>query len=357
MASDELLSIAGAFAFEGDVISCTKQPGGFINRSYLITCATNRRYILQRISPAAFKDGPGLMDNFCRVTEHLAKRVTDRRECLHVVKTLDGRPFVTDDEGACWRAVEFVEHSICLQTPKTPEDFYESAIALGRFQRMLSDFPADTLIETIPDFHHTPGRFLQFEEVVARDPVGRLDEVREDVRFLLARKEDGFLLQAMRENGTLPVRVTHNDAKIGNVLLDADTRRALCVIDLDTVMPGLVAWDYGEAIRSGASTGEEDEQDVSKVHLELTLVEAFTRGFVPTCEVLTKKEIETLPLGAMMMTLENGIRILGDYIAGDVYYATTYPRQNLYRARTQIKLLQEYERHWDRMQNIVSAYL
>ena len=344
------------FRTDAPVISCVPHAGGFINRSYLATDESGARYMLQRISQAAFKNVPGLMDNFCRVTAYLSERADSDRACLHVVPARDGASFVRDAEGEYWRVIRFVEDSICLQTPETADDFYESAVALGTFTRLLSDFPAETLVETIPDFHHTPKRFAQFLDVIARYPEGRLSAVREDVDFLLAREEDGFLLQRMRDAGELPVRVTHNDAKIGNVLLDQQTRKALCVIDLDTVMPGLIAYDFGEAVRSGASTGEEDEQDLSKVHLELPLVDAFARGFIPACGTLTKKEIETLPLGAMMMTLENAIRILGDYIAGDVYYAISYPDQNLYRARTQIKLLREYDKYIGEIAEIVRQH-
>lgn len=345
------------FRTDAPVTSCVPHTGGFINRSYLATDESGARYMLQRISQAAFKDVPGLMDNFCRVTAYLSERVKTERECLHVVPARDGASFVRDAEGECWRVIRFVEDSICLQTPETADDFYESAVALGTFTRLLSDFPAETLVETIPDFHHTPKRFSQFHDVIARDPAGRLASVREEVDFLLAREEDASLLQRLRDAGELPVRVTHNDAKIGNVLLDRQTRKALCVIDLDTVMPGLIAYDFGEAVRSGASTGEEDEQDLSKVRLEPGLVEAFARGFIPACGTLTKKEIETLPLGAMMMTLENAIRILGDHIAGDVYYSISYPDQNLYRARTQIKLLREYDRCRGELEDMMLQFI
>lgn len=344
------------FQTDAPVTTCVPHTGGFINRSYLATDESGARYMLQRVSQAAFKNVPGLMDNFCRVTAYLSERVASDRECLHVVPARDGASFVRDAEGEYWRVIRFVEDSICLQTPETADDFYESAVALGTFTRLLSGFPAETLIETIPDFHHTPKRFRQFHDVIARDPVGRLAAVKEDVDFLLAREEDASLLQRMRDAGELPVRVTHNDAKIGNVLLDKQTRKGLCVIDLDTVMPGLIAYDFGEAVRSGASTGEEDEHDLSKVRLEPGLVDAFARGFIPACETLTKKEIETLPLGAMMMTLENGVRILGDYIAGDVYYSISYPDQNLYRARTQIKLLREYDRCRGELEDIILSH-
>ena len=344
-----LLQIANRFATDGAVSSCTPHAGGFINHSFLAETEHGKKYLLQRISSAVFKNVPGLMDNIAKVTAHLSSKEKDPRKVLRIAHTSDGASYVRDADGEYWRMLHFVENSICLQTPETEKDFYEAAVAIGRFQHLLSDFPAETLIESIPDFHHTPKRFAQFHAVIEKDPAGRLAEVHEEVDYLLSMEKDAALLQDLLDAGELPLRVAHNDAKIGNVLLDKDTHEALCVIDLDTVMPGLTAWDYGEAIRSGASTGEEDEQDLSKVTLDMSLLKTFTKGFLQSCGSLTEKEIETLPLGAKIMTLENGIRILGDYIAGDVYYLSHYPKQNLYRARTQIKLLREYEAHWEEM--------
>ena len=357
MKHDDPANIISRFSLDGTVLSCEPHAGGFINRSFLVTDDTGSRYMLQMISQAAFKDPKGLMDNFCKITEFLEERLDDSRACLHVLPAKDGKPWVKDTDGEYWRVLRYVEDSICMQLPETADDFYESGVALGTFLTLLKDFPADNLIETIPNFHHTPRRFWQFKDILSKDPCGKLSEVREEADFLLSLEKEGAILQHMRENGALPVRVTHNDAKIGNVLLDRNTHKALCVIDLDTVMPGLVAYDFGEAIRVGASTGEEDERDLSKVRFEMPLFEAFAKGFIPSCDMLTKKEIETLPLGVFLMTLENGVRMLGDYIAGDVYYTSHYPKQTLYRALVQIKLVKEYQKHRDAMYEIVKRYM
>lgn len=352
-----LLHIASRFAVEGSVISCTPHAGGNINHSYVAVTDSGMRYMLQRLSQAAFHDIPGLMQNVSAVCDFLRKKTTDPRGYLSVIRTKDGASFLRDDSGEYWRMLSFIEDSICLQTPQTPADLYESAVAIGQFLDRLSDFPAETLVETIPDFHHTPKRFAQFHAAIEKDPLGRRREVEDDIVFLLAHEEEGSLLQNLKDGGALPVRVTHNDAKLGNVLLDAQTKKALCVIDLDTVMPGLIAHDYGEAIRSGASTGEEDEHDTDKVSLRLDLVKVFTQGFIDHFPSMTKKEIETLPLGAKLMTLENAIRMLGDYILGDVYYTCSYPEQNLFRARTQIKLLREFDTYSDDLRSLICTFL
>ncbi|MBR5968730.1 MAG: aminoglycoside phosphotransferase family protein [Lachnospiraceae bacterium] len=351
------IQIAEQFRTDGSVTACTPHAGGFINHSFLAETDSGKRYLLQQVSSAVFPDVPGLMDNMLRVTKHLSGKEQDSRKVLRVVPAQDGASFVRDEDGAYWRMLVFIENSVCLPMLENTKDFYEAAVAIGRFQHLLGDFPAETLCEVIPGFHHTPGRFAQFHRVIEEDPAGRLAEVQEDVDFLLSLEGDGAALQSLLDAGELPLRVAHNDAKISNVLLDSNTHEALCVIDLDTVMPGLTAFDYGEAIRSGACGAKEDEPDLSKVTLNMELVNSFTEGFLQSCGSLTKKEIETLPLGAKLMTLENGIRILGDYIAGDVYYVSHYPKQNLYRARTQIKLLKEFEAHWDEMCDAVSAYL
>lgn len=241
-----------------------------------------------------------------------------------------------------------------LDTPESDEDFYQSALAFGRFQQMLSDFPADTLTETIPEFHNTVDRYRQFKQAVQADPVGRLAGVREDVEFLLAREERGTQLHRMRERGELPLRVTHNDTKLNNVLLDKKTRKSLCVLDLDTVMPGLSAYDFGDSIRFGASTAAEDEVDLSKVEMDLHLFEVYTKGFLEAATSLTQRELEVLPMGAYVMTLEVATRFLKDYLEGDHYFKVDYPDHNLVRARTQMKLVADMEGKMDEMNRIVA---
>ena len=344
------------FRLNGRPVSCDPYGEGHINLTFLAVTDTGKRYILQRLSRAAFHDIPGLMGNVAAVTEFLAARSPDPRSSLHLIPTLDGRSFCRDSEGEFWRVYDFVEDSLCLQTPETPEDFYQSAVAFGQFQCRLRDFPAETLCETIPNFHNTPDRYRKFHLAVDADAAGRLSSVLPEVRFLLEREEKGGTLQRLREGGELPVRVTHNDTKLNNVMLDAITRKALCVIDLDTVMPGLVAYDFGDSIRFGASTAPEDEKDLSRVEMSLDLYETYARGFIPACGGLTAAELESLPLGAWTMTLENGLRFLTDYLEGDHYYHITRPEHNLDRCRTQLKLVSDMEQKWDPMTAIIRSF-
>lgn len=344
------------FRLNGRPVSCDPYGEGHINLTFLAVTDTGKRYILQRLSRAAFHDIPGLMGNVAAVTEFLAARSSDPRSSLHLIPTLDGRSFCRDSEGEFWRVYDFVEDSLCLQTPETPEDFYQSAVAFGQFQCRLRDFPAETLCETIPNFHNTPDRYRKFHLAADADAAGRLSSVLPEVRFLLEREKKAGTLQRLREGGELPVRVTHNDTKLNNVMLDAVTRKALCVIDLDTVMPGLVAYDFGDSIRFGASTAPEDEKDLSRVEMSLDLFETYARGFIPACGGLTAAELECLPLGAWTMTLENGLRFLTDYLDGDHYYHITRPEHNLDRCRTQLKLVSDMEQKWDRMMAIIRSF-
>ena len=344
------------FRLNGRPVSCDPYGEGHINLTFLAVTDTGKRYILQRLSRAAFHDIPGLMGNVAAVTEFLAARSPDPRSSLHLIPTLDGRSFCRDSEGEFWRVYDFVEDSLCLQTPETPEDFYQSAVAFGQFQCRLRDFPAETLCETIPNFHNTPDRYRKFHLAVDADAAGRLSSVLPEIRFLLEREEKAGTLQRLREGGELPVRVTHNDTKLNNVMLDAVTRKALCVIDLDTVMPGLVAYDFGDSIRFGASTASEDEKDLSRVEMSLDLFETYARGFIPACGGLTAAELESLPLGAWTMTLENGLRFLTDYLDGDHYYHITRPEHNLDRCRTQLKLVSDMEQKWDPMTAIIRSF-
>ena len=345
------------FQFEGRPVSCERYGEGHINRTYLAVTDTGRRYIVQRLSRAAFHDIPALMRNVAAVTAYLAERSGDPRASLHLISTAEGGFWYLDREGEYWRAYDFIEDSICLQTPETAEDFYQSAVAFGGFQRMLKDFPAETLSETIPKFHHTPDRYRIFHEVLQADRLGRAASVQREIDFVLSREEEAGTLQAMRESGELPLRVTHNDTKLNNIMLDKKTRRALCVIDLDTVMPGLVAYDFGDSIRFGASTAREDERDLDKVWLDLALYRRFAEGFIPACGGLTGEEIETLPLGAKLMTLECGLRFLTDYLDGDRYFSVARPDHNLDRARTQFKLVADTERRRNEVQAIARSFL
>ena len=350
-------NIYSQFRLDGRVIDCARTGGGHINRTYLVVTSRPHLYILQWLNGQVFKDLTGLMSNVISVTEYLRGKVEDPRGCLTLVPTLTGEPYLLTAEGDCWRMYEYILDSVCLEAAESAEDLRQSGVAFGMFQNQLADFPAATLNETIPHFHDTPDRFRIFRKAILADSACRLESVRELVNRYLAHEGEADALHALLRAGEIPLRVTHNDTKLTNVMLDDETRQPLCVIDLDTVMPGLAAHDYGDAIRFGASTAAEDEPDLNKVEMSLEMYEAFTEGFLSACgDRLTAKEIETLPLGAKLMTLECGVRFLTDYLNGDVYFATHRPDQNLDRARTQLKLVEDMEKKWDEMQAIVNKY-
>lgn len=346
-------NVLNQFRLAGGVISCEPYGCGHINRTFLVVTDSGRRYILQGLSTVAFQDIPGLMENVGAVTRHLAKKVSEERGCLHLVPTVDGADYYHDGAEGYWRVYDFVEDSLCLQTPETPEDFYQSAVAFGTFQRQLADFPAETLHETIVNFHNTPDRYAKFKAVLAEDRLGRARDAQYEIREFLKREADGATLMNMLHEGKLPLRVTHNDTKLNNVMLDAKTRKPLCVIDLDTVMPGLLAFDFGDSIRFGAATAAEDERDLSKVSMNLELYRIFARGFISACPQLTEEEYRSLAWGARIMTLECGLRFLTDYLDGDRYFATHREGQNLDRCRTQLKMVQDMEGKWEQMLALV----
>ena len=343
------------FVLEGKPVSCEKYGMGHINRTFLVVTDTGRRYILQALNRQAFHNSPKLMENIQAVTEFLRRQNDDPRSSLRLIPTVSGDFWVLDAEGEYWRAYDFIEDSICLQSAETPEDFYQSALAFGSFQRMLGAFPADTLYETIPDFHNTPDRYRKFDASLKKDAAGRAGSVQKEIDFVLARREEAGILQKMRENGSLPVRVTHNDTKLNNVMLDAATRKALCVIDLDTIMPGLAAYDFGDSIRFGASTAAEDETDLEKVRMSLDLYRIYAEGFIAACGNLTEAEVDSLPYGAKIMTQECGLRFLTDYLDGDIYFSTAYPEHNLDRARNQFRLVEDMEDKWQEMRRLVRS--
>ena len=346
--------IYSQFRLDGRVISCTQTGGGHINRTYLVVTARPHLYILQWINGQIFKNLKGLMGNVVAVTDYLHKQVDDPRRALTLVPTLSGEPYLLTEEGDCWRVYEYILDSVCLDAASSAEDLRQSGKAFGMFQNQLADFPAATLVETIPHFHDTPDRFRILREAVAADRASRLESVRDEVNRYLSREKEAGTLHDLLNKGEIPLRVTHNDTKLTNVMLDETTHEPLCVIDLDTVMPGLAAHDYGDAIRFGASTAAEDETDLSKVEMSLELYEAFTDGFLSACGTrLTEAEIDTLPWGAKLMTLECGARFLTDYLNGDTYFAISRPDQNLDRARTQLKLVEDMERKWDEMNAVI----
>lgn len=344
---------AFAFRLDGTPVTGEAFGHGHINHTVKLTTDTGAEYILQKINQYVFKDPVRLMENVSSVTDYLSQRVEDSRMALHYIPTCDGLYYYLDEQGEYWRCYDYIG-GFCLDTPETPEDFYQSALAFGRFQQLLADFPAQNLYETIPQFHNTIDRYRQFKESVAADAAGRKHLVQPEIDFVLEREDLGGTLQRMRDEGLLPLRVTHNDTKLNNVLLDRQTRKSLCVLDLDTVMPGLSLYDFGDSIRFGASTAAEDEQDLSKVEMDLNLFEVYTKGYLEAAVSLTDAEIAMLPMGALIMTLEVGLRFLKDYLDGDVYFKTAYPEHNLVRARTQLKLVADMQRKWEDMNRIVA---
>ena len=345
-----------AFQLEGTPVECKVFGHGHINFTLRVKTDTGAEYVLQRINQYVFKDPVRLMANVGAVTAYLKERVSDPRAALHFLPAKDGKFYHVDEKGQYWRMYDFVG-GFCLDAPESDEDFYQSALAFGRFQEMLSQFPAETLYETIPEFHNTIYRYGTFRETLAADPCGRAAGVRQDIDFILRREESAGVLQRMRESGELPLRVTHNDTKLNNVLLDKKTRKSLCVLDLDTVMPGLSLYDFGDSIRFGAATAAEDEADLSKMGLDLHLFEIYTKGFLQAAgETFTPLEKQTLPWGAKLMTMECGMRFLADYLEGDHYFHINYETQNLNRARTQFKLTADMERNWDAMQKVIEKY-
>lgn len=352
-----------AFRLAGIPRSVNPHGNGHINDTYLVICddAGNvKKYILQRMNHSIFRNPQALMENVAGVTSYLQEKIRERngdpdRETLSVIKTKDGKNYFEDSLHNFWRVFPFIEDTYCLEKVENAGDFYDCAQAFGSFQRQLADYPAETLHETIPLFHHTPSRFQTFQKAVREDPLGRADSVREEINFALAREADTHVLTDLLEKGELPLRVTHNDTKLNNIMMDAKTGKGICVIDLDTVMPGLAVHDFGDSIRFGASTGDEDEPDLSKVNCDLHLFQLYTEGFLKGCQgSLTETERAMLPMGAKVMTYECGMRFLTDYLQGDTYFKTHREGQNLDRCRTQIKLVEDMEANWEKMAEIVA---
>ena len=353
---------AAAYPF-GQITDIHPYGGGHINDTFLVTTEDGGEYVLQHINSYVFKRPDQIMENIMGVTQFIANKLTAEgkdatRSTLTVIKTTAGENFYVDSDGEYWRVTLNIPNTTAFEYAESPEMFKKSGVAFGEFQSMLADYPADTLYETIPHFHDTPDRYRQLEDAIRDNKAGRLAEVDAEIAFAAARKADCAILMDLLAKNELPLKVTHNDTKMSNVLIDNTTGDAVCVIDLDTVMPGLTAFDYGDSIRAGATTAAEDEVDLSKVHFSLELFKAYTEGFLGAAgAALTETEIRTLPVGAKLMTLEVGMRFLADYLNGDVYFKTAYPQHNLDRARNQFHLVKEMEEQWDGMMAVVEAYL
>ena len=364
--NDPILSeVLTHYDFPATLLGAVRYGQGHINDTFCVLCQPQEgeciRFILQGLSSAAFPHPEELMENFIGITSYLRKAVAENggdptRETLSLVKTKDGKDFYTDSNGKVWRLSPFIENTDCFQSA-TPELFEASARAFGRFQHMLQGYPAETLHETIVKFHDTEDRFAKFVAALEADKLDRAKDIQPEIQFVLDRKADcSVALQALRE-GKLPLRVTHNDTKLNNILIDRDTPEGICVIDLDTTMPGLSINDFGDSIRFGANHSKEDEKDLTKVNFDINLYEVYTRGFLEGAQgSLTQAELEYLPWGARLMTLECGIRFLTDYLDGDHYFHIHRPGHNLDRARTQFKLVQDMEEQFDAMAAVVAKY-
>lgn len=330
---------------------------GHINHTYL---TKSREYILQRINTNIFDHPKELMDNIVKVTEHVRKKIIAEggnpdRETLTIIPTTDGKNYYEDDNGDCYRVYKFIGETKCYSIAEDPHLLYEAAKAFGRFQNMLNDFAAEELFETIPEFHNTRSRFNQLLEAIKENRSGRLSNVQAEVDYALSQEYMVDEITNAIEDGSVPLRVTHNDTKINNVLFDGKTGKGLCVIDLDTVMPGSLLYDYGDALRAGANTGAEDEKDLSLVWFDMAAFRQFSKGYLEEMHsVMTAKEIELLPLSAKMLTYECGIRFLADYLNGDTYFKTAYPEHNLDRARTQFKLCRDMDKKFDEMKSVIA---
>lgn len=362
-ACEKIEEAAGQFCVRGVPTECRRYGSGHINDTFLLSTKEGEQsnsYILQRMNTHVFQDPEGLMRNISGVTAYLRDRIIrdggdPQRETLTLVETTAGENYYVDSLGSWWRMYLFIPDAVGYDTAEQDGAFYQSAKAFGHFQRLLDQYPVSQLTETIPDFHNTPKRFGTFCRAVEEDVCGRAQSVSSEIAFVMDRKEEMSLVMDQLESGEIPRRVTHNDTKLNNVLIDSRTGKAVCVIDLDTVMPGTAVFDFGDSIRFGANTAEEDEKDLSRVSLSLPLYEAYLKGFLEGCAgSLTDAEVRMLPWGAKLMTLECGMRFLTDYLEGDKYFRIHRPEHNLDRARTQFALVSDMERKWDEMERLAA---
>ncbi len=355
--------IIKAFCIPGSFIGSTEVHTGNINQTHLLHFydGEDTYYMLQRINTHVFHQPERMMDNICRVTAHIRERLRQagisntHRRVLHFLYTANGEPFHQNESGF-WRVYRYIENSHTYDFINNPSYFMQAGAAFGEFQGQLSDFPAASLAETIPHFHDTTDRIRQLRQAVEADLASRAATVQEEIDFILSREREASIIVDALADGSIPYRVTHNDTKINNILFDDRTDRPVCIIDLDTVMPGSALYDYGDAIRSGSNPAGEDEENLSLVHFDIGLFKAFTEGYLQAAGGrLTKKEIDLLPIAARILTLELCARFLTDYLNGDTYFKVKKPGHNLIRTRNQMELLRQMEEKSDMMEAIVAA--
>jgi len=353
----DVRAIARQFQISGDYMEAAPYGSGHINDTYCVIFdqgGTRVRYIFQRINHNVFKTPGALMENVQRVTTHLAAKAcgfsdTSRR-VLTLMPSRDGRAWHVDAGGNHWRAYVFIEKARTYDSVESDKQAFQAAKAFGQFQKLLADLPSPRLHDTIPDFHHTPRRFAALEKAIASDSANRAQLAKPEIEFALRHKA----LCSVLLDGNLPERVTHNDTKFNNVMLDDTTGEGICVIDLDTVMPGLALYDFGDMVRTTTSPAKEDERDLSKVKMQFPMFEALARGYLSTAaEFLTPAEKKLLPVSGKLITFEIGIRFLTDFLAGDVYFKVHREGHNLDRCRTQFKLVESIEQQEADMHNLV----
>ena len=353
-----------AFDFAAPPVNFKRCDAGLISHTFFVDCGEGKPdYILQKINTEIFKEPYKLMSNIKGVCEHIAKKVAAEggdplREVRTVISTKNGEDYYVDPDGGFWRAFLAISDVTSYDYPDSPELFHKSAVAFGKFARQLADYPAHTMYETIPNFHNSKFRMEQLKSAVSEDRAGRAGEMAEEISFALSKEPLCTYITDGLRDGRFRLCVTHNDTKMNNVLLDKHTGEGVCIIDLDIVMPGSILYDFGDAIRFGASSALEDETELSRVSLDLHMFEVFVEGFVGELrDSITEEEILALPMGAYLMTLETGIRFLGDYLNGDVYYHTSYPGHNRDRARNQLALLRDMDAKMEEMNEIVRKYI
>ena len=357
--NSSLYEAANAFCLNTEGVPC---GNGHINSTFVAE-KDGDMYILQLINTGVFKNPTDMMNNICKVTNHIKKKVIQfggdvEREVMSVLTTVDGKNFFVASNGDTYRAYKYIKDSVTIDGNATPEEFCQAGIGFGKFQNYLADFPISDLVETIENFHHTPNRINKLKETIKTDKFDRVKTCEDVIEYILKNEHEAGVIIDGIQNGSIPIRVTHNDTKLNNILFDKNTKEAICVIDLDTVMPGSLLYDFGDAIRYGASTAAEDEKDLDKVAIDLKLFESFSKGFVTTLkDTITETEKKLLPFSAKLLTYELVVRFLDDYLNGDTYFKTKYLEHNLVRAKNQMKICQDIESKFDDMHKIIKDIL